>query len=456
MISFAILANPKTKKDIQTMVLGDPFISDYPFKTLARGDGKYDANGGYTYEFAKKQCCDENAATFSAGIEASVVVSIGAETGTAYGWSKWLDDGTCVWNFAHFNAHCIGFGADIGVDGKMASGHFYNYDSIPGSSIYVSGGVAIILALGGGAIYAETEDDRGEPIKGDQIGSIFEVGIGMGVEGSWGRCFTNTGSKREDRISLIHELKNDCPAKDSGGLCFPGDAMVSTPKGSKMMRDLRVGDAVLTMDADGRTVYEDVYMFGHAQSSVNERFVQFGFGTEEPLKLEISEDHFLPTCAVQSQPCAWEERVHKYARHVQTGDYVWAAPDSNQPNLVRIMSVAYVVNEGLYNPYTLSGNIVVNGVVASSHSSWVLDPLTPKSLVQYLPSMYQMLFAPGRLLYWLAGPKAADFLDMNNPQANPETFGYGPTFLGTIASTVVISSVAMGFSLAHKKGANKV
>ena len=42
-----------------------------------------------------------------------------------------------------------------------------------------------------------------------------------------------------------------------------------------------------------------------------------------------------------------------------------------------VVSTAFVSKRGLYNPYTLSGTIVVDGVAASCHSSWILDGLLP-------------------------------------------------------------------------------
>ena len=47
---------------------------------------------------------------------------------------------------------------------------------------------------------------------------------------------------------------------------------------------------------------------------------------------------------------------------------------------------------------------MVDGVLASVHASWVLDPLTPAALRHYLPGIYQLLHTPWRLLYGLLGP----------------------------------------------------
>merc|ERR1711865_872906 len=85
------------------------------------------------------------------------------------------------------------------------------------------------------------------------------------------------------------------------------------------------------------------------------------------------------------------------------------------------------LSKGLFNPYTLGGTIIVNNVLASAHSNWVLDGLVPSSATGYLPSIYQVLFTPGRVLYHMLGASAATALDVNSPQQ--QEFGYGPQFL---------------------------
>ena len=50
------------------------------------------------------------------------------------------------------------------------------------------------------------------------------------------------------------------------------------------------------------------------------------------------------------------------------------------------------------------GSIVVDGVLASAHSSWVLDGVTPASLRRHLPAVYQAAFKPLVLAYRALGP----------------------------------------------------
>ena len=47
---------------------------------------------------------------------------------------------------------------------------------------------------------------------------------------------------------------------------------------------------------------------------------------------------------------------------------------------------------GLFNPFTLGGSIIVDGMAASAHSEWFLDHyFTAPKLVSLLPGVYQVL-----------------------------------------------------------------
>ena len=53
--------------------------------------------------------------------------------------------------------------------------------------------------------------------------------------------------------------------------------------------------------------------------------------------------------------------------------------------------ITTTVGKGLYNPLTLSGTILVNGMVASVHSDWFLDAaFDALDISGWLPSAYQV------------------------------------------------------------------
>ena len=61
--------------------------------------------------------------------------------------------------------------------------------------------------------------------------------------------------------------------------------------------------------------------------------------------------------------------------------------------------------QGLFNPYTMGcDTIIVDGVVASVHTQWFLDPLFDNlGITHLLPSSYQLIMSPIRLLYSVMG-----------------------------------------------------
>ena len=64
--------------------------------------------------------------------------------------------------------------------------------------------------------------------------------------------------------------------------------------------------------------------------------------------------------------------AHVYAKDVAVGDELYYF-DGAALETSRVRATAEVTKSGLFNPYTLSGSIVVDGVAASCHSSWILD-----------------------------------------------------------------------------------
>lgn len=180
------------------------------------------------------------------------------------------------------------------------------------------------------------------------------------------------------------------------------------------MDQLQVGDQVLSVDAAGKLIYDDIYFFGHAERSAWAPFVSLKLETPEAVSqwnLELTPDHFIQMC--QAANCSWEDSRTIPAEQVLPGHHVWVVTD-NGVEFALVIATQLVPQIGLYNPYTLSGNIVVNGVVASSHSSWLLDAWTPPEFQHHLPAIYQQTFILGRWLYFLFGPVAADVIGVNN------------------------------------------
>jgi hypothetical protein len=81
------------------------------------------------------------------------------------------------------------------------------------------------------------------------------------------------------------------------------------------------------------------------------------------------------------------------AEEVQVGDMVWELdPVSNTMDRTTVAEVSRELAPGLYNPHTLSGNIVVEDIAALTFTNTL-----PKQ-----PLVHSLVTAPGALLYWLS------------------------------------------------------
>lgn len=381
------------------------------------------------------------------------VGQLGVTTSMASGYAGKDNRGWCKWKSVKLLTKCLTTGLDMpSVSFSIDWARFQRpnknscpdcpFSDIPGYALTEFIEFGFILTMELGRIYAKSNNNLNPlDIKhGALIGKSKGIGFGTGISGGLSMCHSVTRGAQQDKFFDIDERK-DCPSS-----CFPADATVLTTQGVKSMGDLHVGDAVLAVDDYGRTFFDDVYMFGHSDAKVNSLMYKINLHTmsadAQEFALFASGDHFLPVCPSTFQ-CSWSERINIYARQVRVGDIVWVTgEDGREGRLANVDSVGMEQKSGLFNPYTLSGNIIVNGVVASAHSSWILDRFAFGQSHQSLPEVYQVLFWPGRMLYMFFGPQAADALGLNNPQA--------PWRLTSLASTVTAFVVVFMVRIARR------
>jgi hypothetical protein len=371
--------------------------------------------------------------------------NMAADVGAGYGYH----DKTWAWivrmarvKTGMFASVCNMIATGIEAEAGVGTVRFSNYDKIAGHSItFMVGGSYNGVGGSAGAAFC---CDHGHSLPGSgchfcgvTISPAFDA-EGNDVSAGLVRCYTeNLWTLGPVEVVPTGEMKNP--------FCFPGKALVQTPSGAKTMSDLRVGDRVLTVASDNSLAFEDVYFFGHADQYATASYVGLQVGKDV---LHLSGDHFVPICRSSAKSCSWEQRIEVYAREVKVGDIMWVRnPAGFSTSTVDDIITSHL--SGVFNPYTTSGNIIVDGVVASCHSSWILDALFPKRFQHWLPAVYQMVFLPGRWIYKLFGVAAADLLDMNNPQSSPETFGYGPMF--ALAAHGAIPTLTMFFLLRRRK-----
>lgn len=129
--------------------------------------------------------------------------------------------------------------------------------------------------------------------------------------------------------------------------CFPGDATVQVKdKGPVFMKDLVLGDEVLTSN----NVFETIYSFGHKNTDAIRDFVKLS--TKAAYSIELSTDHMVYLKGGFIVP----------AGIVQLGDELEIADGTFSP----VRTIKTVQKQGLFAPFTASGSVIVNGIKAST------------------------------------------------------------------------------------------
>lgn len=148
-------------------------------------------------------------------------------------------------------------------------------------------------------------------------------------------------------------------------LCFPPSATVELLGGSIIqMEDVVVGDVVRV----GRNMFSRVFMFTHKMAATTNHFVSLKTGAAE---IELTSGHYI-----------YVNGALATASTVNVGDFLTLATGEAST----VEAVGSSIRVGLYNPQTVSGDIVVSGVLASTYTAAVE------------PSLAHALLAPFRAL----------------------------------------------------------
>lgn len=150
--------------------------------------------------------------------------------------------------------------------------------------------------------------------------------------------------------------------------CFPATATITLADNKvKQMGQLALGDKVHV----GNNQYDDVYLFTTKMEDTMSKFVVLSTkATEAPLKLTTG--HYL-----------YVNGKLATAGSVMKGDMLTLA----NGNKAAVSEVSSEWAPGLYNPHTLNGDIVVDGVLTSTYTDSV-DPTLAHALLMPLRQMY--------------------------------------------------------------------
>jgi len=202
------------------------------------------------------------------------------------------------------------------------------------------------------------------------------------------------------------------------GKCFPGSSLVALEDSSVIqLRDLKLGMKVLSQcPKTGKPLFSEVFMWLVRDLGITEKYLKLTTSHGEILKL--SSQHYL-----------YVNDMLISAQEVKTGDVVYIHADKFEPTIV--VEIENVFEEDAISPITVSGNIVVNDVLAScvttyedligsSFPTLYLTKKTPPMMVHHwmFKNVFKYLGYKGvkfvkflhTPLYWLAG--------LENPMSN--------------------------------------
>ena len=194
------------------------------------------------------------------------------------------------------------------------------------------------------------------------------------------------------------------------------------------MKDLKVGEKVLTASANG-IFFSDVYFFGHRDSTQILEYVNI---ITKTTKIQMSGEHYLEVYR--------DTNVIVRASRVKIGDEITVFTDRlhREP----VIEIYTSKESGMYNPYTLDGNIIVDNVLASCYSESDAVPvesvlrnfIVSEELIDSLsPSIYHRLFAVFRALYEANGVEWIQRYALENGEQN----GYKDLSLIKLITTAI-------------------
>jgi len=175
--------------------------------------------------------------------------------------------------------------------------------------------------------------------------------------------------EHEDEGAMSQELVLDggtcsCVAGDGGKLgkfglpCYaPSVTTRVSGKGSMAIKDLQVGDKVMT--ASG--TYQTVYAMDHFHKTKPTEFLQIHTTIKDEKPLEVTPLHMI---YVEGKSNPIPANLIKVGDFVRTINHDGGSFDTAHHEVTKIQTI---VRNGFYNVLTIDGTIVVDGVVSSTY-----------------------------------------------------------------------------------------
>ena len=151
--------------------------------------------------------------------------------------------------------------------------------------------------------------------------------------------------------------------------CFPADSVVLVENGiSKRADEIQLGDKIMV----GPKQYSQVFGFTHRQKNGYFRFLEFHLSSGSDFR--VTPGHYL-----------YVNNELKTARSVRVGDVL----KHRKGGFVTVISIDHKLHEGIINPQTVHGDIVVDNIVASTYTD-AINPHAAHSLLLPMRSVFRV------------------------------------------------------------------
>jgi hypothetical protein len=227
--------------------------------------------------------------------------------------------------------------------------------------------------------------------------------------GCWGKC--DSCEYRRRRLPMRYYATCEEP------YCFPGAATVQLADGTqKQLSALRAGDFIQTFNAEGEIQYERLLGDFHGQNDKLESYLQLIL--QDGRTLEVSEGHLVFVADVASAPTSNRMQMRTIrAAALQPGVHMLlVAPDMAEASVrensrfapqkllpQNLSTVRRVTRSGVYAPFTLSGQLIVDGVAASSYALLWPEPIIRKAEKSY-PAVKRLIEEAHPIMHAITAP----------------------------------------------------
>ena len=191
--------------------------------------------------------------------------------------------------------------------------------------------------------------------------------------------------------------------------CFAADSTATLSSGQPIaLRDIREGDSVWAVSAAGVPVVSTIY---YQHSRVDDGAAALlELATAAGKHVRLTGGHFLPVSTGGCSPtAAYTASTYMQASEVEVGAGLWVTSQplddvgsvegfsATHPLVCdAVVSIRTVTSEGVRNPQTLEGTLIVDGVAGSIHLIWSFEQAYPAWLRASLPALHHLLMLAPR------------------------------------------------------------